>query len=82
MIDASEALQYMAEVLNDYEAQNQILRAENARLMAHEDDTDRLDWIVRAIPGNLARSLVGDMSWTGDLDEWRTKIDIARAALG
>jgi hypothetical protein len=32
MMDASEALQYMAAVLNDYEAQNQILRAENARL--------------------------------------------------
>jgi hypothetical protein len=31
MLDASEALQYMAAVLNDYEAQNQILRAENAR---------------------------------------------------
>jgi len=31
-MDASEALQYMADVLNDYEAQNHNLRAENARL--------------------------------------------------
>lgn len=37
----------------------------------------RLDWLIAKLPGNVTRTLVGEMSETGNPAEWREKIDIA-----
>lgn len=39
------------------------------------NDTRRLQWLIRHLPGDAARALVGEMSDTGNLEEWREKID-------
>jgi hypothetical protein len=66
MLDASGALQYMASVLNDYEAQNQILQDENARFKeALEKQILLVEYLSK--PSGLTAY---DMA------------DIARAALG
>jgi hypothetical protein len=76
MIDASEALQYMAAVLNDYEAQNQILRAENARYKAA---LEQIETATIEYTGSQNQAL--------GCEEWVIKTigkmpAIARAALG
>lgn len=38
---------------------------------------DRLDWLMAKLPGGVARTLIGEMSDTGDPAEWREKIDAA-----
>ena len=38
---------------------------------------DRLDWLLVRLPGNVIRELVGDLSCTSDVAEWREKIDKA-----
>lgn len=41
------------------------------------NDTDRLYWLVRRIPGSLSRPLLGELGDTGSLQEWRRAIDAA-----
>lgn len=44
------------------------------------NDTERLEWLTRKIPGNVVRAIVGELTWTGDLNEWREAIDGASHA--
>jgi hypothetical protein len=39
------------------------------------EDTDRLDWLMRNLEGSSLRSIVGEMTWSGDPDEFRARID-------
>ena len=41
----------------------------------HPEDTDRLDWLMRNLEGSSLRSIVGEMTWSGDPDEFRARID-------
>ena len=48
--------------------------------MKHEaaaEDSSRLEWLVRHLPGNVLRDLIGEVGHTGDLDEVRESIDSA-----
>jgi len=85
VIDANEALQYMAAVLNDYEARNQILQAENTRLR------DNFDLIIaardkfKAESARLREALEAIVECgDGPCDNvfHQTNIQVARAALG
>ncbi len=48
---------------------------DEVNVSAAGNDTQRLEWLIRHFPGDAARALVGEMSDTGSLDEWRQKID-------
>lgn len=43
-------------------------------------DTERLDWLLRKLPGSALRYCVGELSDTSDVAEFRVAIDAARAA--
>jgi hypothetical protein len=46
------------------------------RMAASITDTDRLGWLLRRLPGNVLRKLMGaHLSDTADLDECRSKLD-------
>lgn len=54
------------------------LQAEIVRLLeSREREGDRLDWLLWRIKGDELRRLVGEMSCTSDVAEWRDKIDSA-----
>ena len=54
------------------------LFAEIERLQASRSaEGDRLDWLLCKLPGNVLRDLVGELSDTGDVAEWRAAIDRA-----
>jgi len=41
-------------------------------------DTERLRFLVRQLPGSVLRPIFGEMSWSGDLDDIRARLDDAR----
>jgi hypothetical protein len=47
-------------------------------LDALKEDAARLEFLMRHISGRDLRTFVGEMKWTGDLQEFRTAIDRAR----
>jgi hypothetical protein len=51
-----------------------------ARAEATRNDTARFEYLCRNMPGRASRILLGEMSWTGDMDEWRKRIDAALVA--
>jgi len=54
------------------------LREEIRRLLdSREREGDRLDWLLARLPGSVIRDLVGVMSDTRDVGEWRDLIDKA-----
>lgn len=54
------------------------LRAEVERLQASRSaEGDRLDWLLHNLSGSELRELVGDLSCTSDVAEWRAAIDRA-----
>jgi hypothetical protein len=54
------------------------LREEIGRLLdSREREGDRLDWLLARLPGDVIRDLVGEMSCTSDVGEWRDRIDKA-----
>lgn len=54
------------------------LFAEIERLQASRSaEGDRLDWLLCKLPGNILRDLVGELSDTSDVAEWREAIDRA-----
>lgn len=62
----------------DEQAENEYLKCEICRLLdSREREGDRLDWILARISGIELRRLVGEMSSTSDVGEWREKIDKA-----
>lgn len=62
----------------DSEQAARALYAEVQRLQASRDaEGDRLDWLLSKLPGNVLRDLVGDLSNTGDVAEFRGAIDRA-----
>ena len=73
MINASEALQYMAAVLNDYEAQNQILRAENAWIRDQAQSTR-----AKALNDAAARAI---RFIDTNVEAYRYNVDKFRAAI-
>lgn len=59
-------------------AENARLREEIGRLLdSREREGDRLDWLLARLPGDVIRDLVGEMSCTSDVAEWRHRIDKA-----
>jgi hypothetical protein len=44
-------------------------------LLEEISDTDRLYWLLRHIRGNELNRMGLMMNWTGDLDEFRQRID-------
>ena len=46
-------------------------------LDSREREGDRLDWLLAQLPGDVIRDLVGEMSCTSDVAEWRHRIDKA-----
>ena len=58
------------------------LFAEIERLQASRSaEGDRLDWLLCKLPGNVLRGLVGGLSDTSDVAEWRVAIDRAAGFL-
>jgi hypothetical protein len=52
---------------------------ENSNREMHKD-ADRLDFVMRKLPGSITRCLFGVVGDSGSLDEWRQKIDDAMRA--
>lgn len=60
------------------DAEVEALREEIGRLLdSREREGDRLDWLLARLPGDVIRDLVGEMSCTSDVGEWRDRIDKA-----
>lgn len=58
------------------------LFAEIERLQASRSaEGDRLDWLLCNLHGNILRDLVGELSDTSDVAEWRAAIDRAAGFL-
>lgn len=51
-----------------------------AQVAQYKEDAERLHYVLRKLPGSILRSLIGTMSDTGDIDEFRAAIDKARKA--
>lgn len=72
--DGAETRATMEEAAGEIER----LREEVGRLLdSREAEGDRLDWLLVRLPGNVIRDLVGVMSDTRDVGEWRVLIDKA-----
>ena len=60
------------------QAEIEVLREEIERLRdSREREGDRLDWLLARLPESVIRDLVGEMSCTSDVGEWRDRIDKA-----
>jgi len=54
------------------------LKAELGRLADVLDvESERLDWLLFKLPGDEIRSIVGEMSDTSNVAEWRERLDVA-----
>lgn len=74
MREGAETQATMVEAADEIER----LREEVGRLLdSREAEGDRLDWLLARLPGNIIRDLVGVMSDTRDVGEWRELIDKA-----
>ena len=56
------------------------IEALRAQVAQYKEDAERLHYVLRRLPGSILRSLIGTMSDTGDIDEFRAAIDKARKA--
>ena len=74
MREGAETRATMEEAADEIER----LREEIGRLLdSREREGDRLDWLLARLPGSVIRDLVGVMSDTRDVGEWRALIDKA-----
>ena len=74
MRDGAETMATMEEAADEIERS----REEIGRLLdSREREGDRLDWLLARLPGSVIRDLVGVMSDTRDVGEWRALIDKA-----
>ena len=49
-----------------------------AQVAQYKEDAERLHYVLRRLPGSIIRALIGVMSDTGDIHEFRAAIDKAR----
>jgi hypothetical protein len=65
---------------NRWEAHNRFKerkRSEERELLAAREDARRLEWLWRHLSGRALRDVVGELAWTGDMQEMRAAIDSA-----
>lgn len=82
VVRLSDALEAIAAEREDMALDKMSLFAEIERLQASRGaEGDRLDWLLCKLPGNVLRDLVGELSDTSDVAEWRAAIDRAAGFL-
>lgn len=52
---------------------------EELDIVDQQRDAQRIDWLMRHLPGSTIMTLVGEMSYTGDAAEFRRRLDAAMA---
>lgn len=60
------------------EAMFQEIAELRAQVAQYKEDAERLHYVLRRLPGSIIRALIGVMSDTGDIHEFRAAIDKAR----
>ena len=82
VVNLDVALAAVAAEREDTAFDKMSLFAEIERLQASRSaEGDRLDWLLCKLPGNVLRDLVGELSDTSDVAEWRAAIDRAAGFL-
>jgi hypothetical protein len=74
----TKAVRALADRLNPYEEPADVLRQCADEIDALKEDAERLEFLMRHISGKALRPIIGEMAWTGDLQEFRSAIDHAR----